>query len=775
MKTTYSDEEIKQILQALFLEKKKTKELTAKLEEQPIGYTQVKEQDDKSAANPNDIKKLKQLVQAFKNRFDQTVKHLQEKDQQIELLNQEMEYKSSLEEENNSLILQVSFLKDSLKNLIEETQTLREQNRNDKKYAHIQDQLDEAEALRVNFERQALELIHQVHELEPYKELVEKANAKIEELEKSLNSHEEENTALLQQFNTLKLKLNSPNDDKNQQCAALQRQLVESETVLHNLEIELRDKQEQAERDRQKIEKLAIQLLEKDKRIADLQHLEISLKRAAEQKQGYEQVLEKEQHQIEKLIEQKKKLEEEKAEEKQHGEQLERVIQFLRERSEEARLETKQLEEDYQKSQETITSLKEQLQDFERKQIQNENLLKQMEKEKGELKEEIEILIKQFEELKQKIKGLETDLTQAIHSKTELHDLYESTSQQKENALKELEDKSAHYDRLEKEVLLIKQSLVRGLREVKELDSHYQETVQDRMTTAAKLIQSHHHIDRQKEQYDLLQEKFEAALESNREANRRMELLQRLLEEEQFKAEKIRENHSIEMGLLDANLRSKEESFEAYRQQMVELRKDNEKLENELEDKRDDLKEKENELTQAQQHFAKKVKESAILEEKYEEQRRLFQELQQAMTQGKVKIAELQTSLDYQIHQQKQQQDQWQEALKNAELSQSKWEEKYFYTYDKWQTAEARIKELEKIEEKQKHLQGILSNLGSFFGNQPPPLPNDLLKPETETKKKLEPESSPMPEEKPVDSAKTYPNLFNRPKPPGRPRQNFLE
>jgi hypothetical protein len=65
----------------------------------------------------------------------------------------------------------------------------------------------------------------------------------------------------------------------------------------------------------------------------------------------------------------------------QHAKQLERVIQFLRERGEESHLEAKQLRDEFQSSQSTITSLSQQLQ------ITKEELLHAQERHKHSLHE----------------------------------------------------------------------------------------------------------------------------------------------------------------------------------------------------------------------------------------------------------------------------------------------------------------------------------------------------------------------------------------------------
>src|SRR5262249_213587 len=130
------------------------------------------------------------------------------------------------------------------------------------------------------------------------------------------------------------------------------------------------------------------------------------------------------------------------------------------------------------------------------------------------------------------------------------------------------------------------------------------------------------------------------------------------------------------------------------------------------------LSELEGEVRKAQQHLAKKVKELTLLEDKQEHQNHIHAELQKNIAQSNVRIAELQTALDLQIQQQKRLEEQLQESLKAAETQQNKWEQKFFALYEKWQAGDVRIKELEKLEEKHKQLQSLLSNLGSIMGEQ---------------------------------------------------------
>lgn len=845
-KTTYSEEEIRQILHVLTLEKKKNKELAAKVENQIEENLRLAKKNAMAVdiSEDSDTQKLKLLIGTFKKKYDVAVKHLELKDQQIAVLNQAAELKTSLEEENEALTEQFASLKIALKKSQNELATLqqkkalegkaledsnREQEhqlsllqdklkKKEQEYSKLLERFEESDALRVTFEQQNLHLIRQVHDLEHYKELTIAAHQRIEELEKlrldtietDCELRDEEKTALLEQLELLKIRFQTTQNDffksreehgntleklkasemqrlelehriqellTAQQAESLREQLLQAESTIRELEQTLEQTKEGKARDKHRIEKLGGQLLEKDQRINDLQQIELSLKRATEQRQQLEYALEDAQSNSQKLLKEMQQLEEEKADSRQHSEQLERVVQFLRERSEEARLETKQLQEEYQKAQETIKLLTNKLEEAETAQKAVSAQLVSSEKNHMEAKEEIKGLQQQFSDLKNKIHLLKTELEAASSAKEEIGQRYEKVHAQNEHLQEELRKRSQSLEDLEKETLLIKQSLVRGLREAKEIEAAFQETVKDKVATAAKLLQSQHYIDKQREQIHLLQEKLDASSVSVYAADARIEHLQKLLEDEQTKAVQRGENHLAELDQCNSLIKAKDEELEGFIQQINKLKSMRDSFEKEGERLRQETKEKETELGHAQQHLAKKVKETAVLEEKYEEQKHLIQDLQQSLTQNKIKVAELQTSLDLQQQQQGQLQEQLQETIKAGEFSQAKWEEKYFNVYEKWQMSETRVKELEKIEEKQKHLQGMLANLGSYFGtNSATTTPESTqVVPKTDFKTPAVEEESikPVPE-KPRDP-KPYQSLFNMPKPPARPRQNFLE
>ncbi len=114
--------------------------------------------------------------------------------------------------------------------------------------------------------------------------------------------------------------------------------------------------------------------------------------------------------------------------------------------------------------------------------------------------------------------------------------------------------------------------------------------------------------------------------------------------------------------------------------------------------------------------MAKKVKESALLTERVEEQQNSLAEMDQILEQQKTQIVQLQAGVDLYQRQEKRLQEQLHDALKGTESQVSKWEEKYFRMYDKWQESENKIRELKKFEEKHQQMQHLLANLGNFMG-----------------------------------------------------------
>lgn len=183
------------------------------------------------------------------------------------------------------------------------------------------------------------------------------------------------------------------------------------------------------------------------------------------------------------------------------------------------------------------------------------------------------------------------------------------------------------------------------------------------------------------------------------------------------------------------------------------------------------LEEKDQEIKAAQQHLARKLKELSLLGEKQEDQQRFIAELQKVSNEAKAKNAELQTTFQAQLDQEKRLRELLQDSSKTTEAQIKKWEEKYFQIYDRWQEAESRNRDLRLLEEKYVQMQALLSNLGALAG-----APVSSNKP-TEVPNRPSPiEQAPNHEKSSQQkSVSEDPNLFDAPKTNTRHRQSFFE
>lgn len=310
------------------------------------------------------------------------------------------------------------------------------------------------------------------------------------------------------------------------------------------------------------------------------------------------------------------------------------------------------------------------------------------------------------------------------------------SSQDVEVLQKKLYEKELHIQNFDREVALIKQSLMRALRETKELEVNYENVVKEKSAACQKFQQAHFQIEKLQEEIQQIHSQRKISLEAQKNFQDKFEQVQAAAARlEQSQVTKQQEIHDLERQLSVS-----QQELRIVREEMGRLK--------------GSLKDKESELLQAQQHLGKKVKEISQIEDKNEALKKTVAELEQWQHQSLIKMAELQTSVDLHSQQQKKIEEKLQEAARQGEAQLAKFEEKYFALYEKWQAAETRNKELEKVEEKQKHLRGVLSN---FFTQEAP---------------KENPSSTLFTEEKP---SKSFPNLFDPPKPPPKMRQNLLE
>lgn len=182
-------------------------------------------------------------------------------------------------------------------------------------------------------------------------------------------------------------------------------------------------------------------------------------------------------------------------------------------------------------------------------------------------------------------------------------------------------------------------------------------------------------------------------------------------------AAEIRAQAEQHLALLKETSVKQEGQLAELSQQLQTLQEESKIMEADRDQLKILLDESETRLKVAQQHLAKKVKESALLTERVEEQQNSLAEMAQTLDQQKTQIVQLQASVDLYQRQEKRLQEQLHDALKGTESQVAKWEEKYFRMYDKWQESENKIRELKKFEEKHLQMQHLFANLGNFMGN----------------------------------------------------------
>lgn len=382
----------------------------------------------------------------------------------------------------------------------------------------------------------------------------------------------------------------------------------------------------------------------------------------------------------------------------QRIEQLERVIPYLRERTEEANLETEQLREELELSYQKNHALEEELiashKKYE-KQIQELHLSlraqtfqnvesvfneeKEFDQDKKTLLENVcyADLIKEKISLDQQIKQLQQQLERQSSNLIAFREQLQEADIQKREIELQLHQKEA--------------LLQKANEEIKELSSQI-------ASTHESLIEKNElqeHYEQLKEEYLDINERLEEALDSRIQAESNLyEALRRI------------EDQSDVMSTQEKELSS--------------LRQERENIAYEAQQQRLFLEEHESRLKTAQQHLAKKMKEAALLSEQVDKQHVLLLELQQQYELAKTQAGHLQNNIEMYQKQEKKLQEQLHDALKATESQVAKWEEKYFKMYDKWQESEAAIRELKKFEEKHHQMQSLLTNLGTFMGSSQP-------------------------------------------------------
>ncbi len=279
-----------------------------------------------------------------------------------------------------------------------------------------------------------------------------------------------------------------------------------------------------------------------------------------------------------------------------------------------------------------------------------------------------------------------------------------------------------------------KQSLEKGSREQKELSTSYNTVSKERSEAITKAQQYHNQLENLK--HEIL--RLQSTLLKEREQK---EALQREL----------------------AHLKGNTEKIETLQTDLVKERQRIDALDAEVALERHMRRDIDEELTRAQHHLAKKVKETALLEQSTEDIQKNWMEAQKVLTENKMKLTELQTAIELHRQQEARLHEQLREASNAAETQMARGEEKQLALSQKLQSAENRIQELVKLEEKQQRLQSILSDITTLFPSS------------------LENEASPFPTALSVklsaapEKEKPFQNLFEMPRQAPKHRRSLLD
>lgn len=382
---------------------------------------------------------------------------------------------------------------------------------------------------------------------------------------------------------------------------------------------------------------------------------------------------------------------------------------------------------------------------------------------------ENDILMQELHSKQKKIIELETKLEQQLNqAKNEIDQLKLSLSffEEQEDKQELITSNTSTYQ-LRQELELIKQTIAQGAQESKVLENRYADLFHEKVNLEQQIIQLHTQLEHQStnlaafkeqiEELNLQRQSLEITIQEQN-AHRLKDLHQQqtlemhiqkledkynqqaLVQEkyEQLKEEFIQlTNHFeevIELRLRaekqleqwECLVKDQEQALDEKCRETENLTQEKEQLQTDIQHMHELLGDTEARLKVAQQHLAKKVKESALLAEKVEEQQNSIDDYLQIVETAKSQISQLQASLELYQSQEKRLQDQLHEALKGTESQVAKWEKKYFEMYDKWQESENQIRELRKFEEKHLQMQNLLANLGNFMGSSSSMSPSQI-------------------------------------------------
>lgn len=486
------------------------------------------------------------------------------------------------------------------------------------------------------------------------------------------------------------------------------------EKSLHQLQIQLQAEQSQRLAAQKEIESLQAQLIENQQLHAE------ELQALRQQQNTLKEILKKTQDESALIRNQFQASEESGEDQSLQSTSWDKDIVLLREQTEKANAKIEQLHEELNSAQKKVKEREHELLENQKnaqKEIEQLRQLLEDQKLQGDeletvvsttsshyLRRELEMIKQTLGESAKESKALEARYIDTLNEKVELDHQCKQLKQQLEHQSSNLTAFQEQLHELENRKKTLEISL-----QTKEAE--WIESCQQRQELQIQI----ENVNSAVKEKELIQDKYEQLKDEWKQINERLE--------ETIEA---RQQMDVHLNQLEAIAANQETQLQEFAEQLQLLHQGKEILESERDQLKILLEESEARLKVAQQHLAKKVKEAALLSEKLEEQQAHLTDLAQTIEDEKTQIAQLQTSVELYERQEKRLQEQLNEALKGTESQITKWEEKYFRMYDKWQESEKRVRELKKFEEKHVQMQGLLANLGNFmggaFGASPPPL-----------------------------------------------------
>lgn len=182
-------------------------------------------------------------------------------------------------------------------------------------------------------------------------------------------------------------------------------------------------------------------------------------------------------------------------------------------------------------------------------------------------------------------------------------------------------------------------------------------------------------------------------------------------------AREVQEDLNLKLQALNQHCLEKESELQNRYMDLERLTSEHNLLKRRLEQMEETDQKSQEEITELQKHVKKKVQEMTLVEKQLEAQKSSQAHLESQLDNQREKVTNLEQLLNNQHEKEREFQNLLNETIKNCDAKVSKWEEKYFHLYNKWQAQESCLKDYQKLEERYNQMQTLLANLGNFIGN----------------------------------------------------------